>query len=89
MNDYLPTAKQMCELTDSILLSKLTKTYGQIKQEIIAAANKGDYFIYFDKTLPRPVVDHLKELGYHIRCENERNEVYYVISWSNRKEMNQ
>lgn len=81
MTEYFPTAKQAREYTNGIINNKLSEVYAELKEQILAAANKGEACIYYYKHLPQPVINRLITLGYNIDCENNRNEVYYVITW--------
>lgn len=80
-NEHFPTAKEALEYTNYTINKELNKLYSDIKEKIMFAANKGETYIYYNKYLRQPVIDYLRQLGYTINVENERNEVYFVIGW--------
>ena len=81
MTEYFPSAEAMRNYTDKALKVRFDVIYGQLKEKIMTAANKGEYYIYYVDPLPKPVIEQLIKLGYDFDCEHERNEVYYVITW--------
>ena len=81
MTEYFPSAEAMRNYTDKALKVRFDVIYGQLKEKIMAAANKGEYYIYYTDPLPQPVIEQLIKLGYDFDCEHDRNEVYYVITW--------
>ena len=85
MTDYFPSAEAMRNYTDKALKVRFDVIYGQLKEKIMAAANKGEYYIYYIDPLPQPVIEQLINLGYDIDCGHDKNEVYYTITWKEKQ----
>lgn len=81
-NNYFPTAQQAHELTKEESEMYSNRVYAELKEKIIAAANNGKNYIYYDKFLPRSIVSHLRKLGYDVAVYNQYNDFYYDIDWS-------
>ena len=79
--NLLPTAEQMLKHTRSQLSQKLNNIYASLKEEILAAANNGETWIFYNKHLPDQAVQGLKDRGYGVRCAQDYNDIYYVIRW--------
>ena len=80
-NEYFPTAKQALEYTNGVINRKLSTLYSDMKEKIMAAANNGETYIYWEKALPQQAIFYLRQLGYQVTSCSQYNEFYYTITW--------
>lgn len=81
-DDHFPTASEIHEYTNHSMDRKIDKLYDKLKEKIIDAADKGEYYIYFYEYLPHTLINYLQKLGYDVTVNNQYNEFYYDIDWS-------
>jgi hypothetical protein len=71
-------ARKLAEdLNDDKTKTALNHVYSEIK----SAAIKGEFSLYYYKSLPVKAIDKLRLDGYTVNYETQYNESWYCISW--------
>lgn len=76
------SAKQAKQIATSLISEKAKKQLEDVEKRITNAANKGEFYCYIWGNLMPNVVYYLKQQGYAVKTEMDRNETDTIIDWS-------
>lgn len=75
-------AKEAKRIATELISEKSKLQLEDVEKRITDAANKGEYYCYIWDNLMPNVTYYLKQQGYVIKDQTDRNETYTIINWS-------
>ena len=74
-------AKEAKQIATELLNEKSRLQLKDVEKRITDAANKGEFYCYFWGNLMPNVVYYLKQQGYIVKTQMDRNETDTIIRW--------
>lgn len=75
-------AKEAKQIATNLISEKSKLQLEDVEKRITDAANKGEFYCYIWDNLMPNVTYYLKQQGYVIKNQTDRNETYTTIDWS-------
>ena len=76
------SAKEAKQIATELISEKSKLQLKDVEKRITEAANKGEFYCYIWDNLMPNVIYYLKQQGYIVKTEMERNETDTIIDWS-------